>query len=129
MFAFLTFLSISCLKRFTEIKSKNFITNKLNRPYQFKHKNLIFYLSILCIFFSSIILFYYFNSAEAYKLYNINIKNVLLLSLMYLFWGLTTNYNFYNEKKIIDPTSYFLKDKITILSIMISFIIYYVISK
>lgn len=127
-FAFLSFLYISCLKRYSEISSKKFVFRSSTRAYKIKHKNFLLSLSIGSVVSSSVILFYYLNSSEAYELYDMSIYIALLISLMYLIWGLLINYNFYKIKKTVDPTEYFLSNKITILLIIFLCIVYYVIS-
>lgn len=122
----LTFFSISCLKRYSEIVSKNFDFKNSTRAYNIEHKRFLIFLSLSCIIGSSIILFFYLLSDEANNLYNINKYLAFFISFIYLIWGFLTNINFYKLKKAIDPTKYFLSDKITILFIIAICIIYYV---
>jgi len=122
----LTFFSISCLKRYSEVSSKNFDFKNSSRAYKLEHKNLLIFLSLSCIIGSSIILFFYLISDEANNLYNINKYLAFLISFIYLVWGFFININFYKLKRAIDPTEYFLSDKITILFIILVCIIYYV---
>ena len=126
IFMSLTFLSISCLKRYSEIVSKDFDYKNSTRAYKREHKNFIIFLSLSCIISSSIILFYYLISDEANNLYNINRYLALFISFIYLVWGFLTNLNFYKLKRAIDPTKYFLSDKITILFTILVCIISYV---
>ena len=127
-FTSLTFLSISCLKRYSEISSINFDIKKTNRAYRQEHKNFLIFLSLICIIGSSIILLNYLNSDITNNLYNMNKFLKFSLILMYLFWGISMNINFYRANRTIDPTKYFLSDKITILFIILVSMVYYVIS-
>ena len=122
------FIFLAAIKRIIEINNfnhsnKNQVNKLYGRPYTTKDKILLTYLSLISFLLSQYFIFRFMFSDSIFLFYNYQIIPYLLI-LTFLFWSIRIFILAIQNKINTDPVTFATKDKLSIISGIIMFLLF-----